>query len=168
MDAGRIAYSECMDSRTHRRLLRQDRPRSLSGLMSLYESSYARLQRLLPFREVPFDDAISRSELDNDLHLKVLERCKFTTTLHLTYWFETKRQALPDPDLTVRVYYDTGQVEALHCNQHPRCVALRDFDYHEHSVLDAQWGRNLMLNKWLAFLLEHGHGFVQVQLGRSD
>lgn len=155
-----------MDSRTHHRLLRLDRPRSLSGLMSLYESSYARLQRLLPYREVPFDQAVSRSDMDSDLYLQVLERCKFTTTMHLTYWFDSRHGQQPDPDLTVRVYHDTTQVEALHCSQHPRCVALRDFDFHARSVLEAQWGRNLMLNKWLSFLLEHGHGFVYPQPGR--
>ena len=128
--------------------------------MGLYESSYSRFMRLLPFRDVTFDTAISKSRLDSDLHLKVLERCKFTTTFHLTYWFETSDGASADPDLTVRVYYDTGQAEALHCNDHPRCVALRNFDYQARSVLEAQWGRNLMLNKWLAFLLEHGHGFA--------
>lgn len=136
------------------------RPRSLSGLMGLYESSYARLMQLLPYRDPPFEEAVSHSSLDADVFCRVLERCKFTTTLHLTYWFEGPEDRRADPDLTVRLYHDTGQAEALHCNQHPRCVALRDFDYHERSVLDSQWGRNLMLNKWLAYLLEHGHGFV--------
>ena len=149
-----------MDSRTHSKLLQLDRPRSLSGLMSLYESSYSRLQRLLPYRDLPFDEAVSQSGLDSDLHLRVLERCKFTTTLHLTYWFDAEQGKQADPDLTVRIYHDTGQAEALHCSDHPRCVALRNFDYQARSVLEAQWGRNLMLNKWLDYLLQHGHGFL--------
>ena len=138
----------------------QGRPRSLSGLMGLYESSYARFMRLAPYRELPFDEAISSSPADSDVHLRVLERCKFTTTLQLTYWFENEGERTADPDLTIRLYHDTGQAEALHCSLHPRCVALRDFKYQEKSVLESQWGRNLMLNKWLAYLLEHQHGFI--------
>ena len=128
--------------------------------MGLYEDSYQQLMRLLPYRDVPFEKAVSQSSSDSDLQVAVLERCKYTTTLHLTYWFEVNDKSCADPDLTVRLYHDTEQAEALHCNQHPRCVALRDFDYQAKSVLDAQWGRNLMLNKWLAFLLEHNHGFI--------
>ena len=128
--------------------------------MGMYESNYTRLMRLIPYRDFPFDEAVSRSSMDSDLQLSVLERCKYTVTLHLTYWFEAEAENVADPDLTVRLYHDTGQAEALHCNQHPRCVALRNFDYQVKSVLDAQWGRNLMLNKWLAFLLEHNHGFI--------
>ncbi len=128
--------------------------------MGLYESNYARFMRLAPYRELPFEEAVSQSPVDSDLHLRVLERCKFTTTLHLTYWFENGEERTADPDLTVRLYHDTGQAEALHCSHHPRCVALRNFKYQEKSVLESQWGRNLMLNKWLDYLLEHQHCFI--------
>lgn len=149
-----------MKTRTQRKLLELGRPRSLSGLMGLYESNYSRLMCLIPYHHLPIDEAISTSAEDADLHLRVLERCKFTTTLHLTYWFDTDTGSKADPDLTVRLYHDTHQAEALHCSQHPRCVALRGFDYSAKSVLDAQWGRNLLLNKWLTYLLDHGHGFA--------
>lgn len=125
------------------------RPRSFAGLMALYESNYRRLQRLLPELDVPFETAVSRAAGDRDLHLRVLERCPYTLTLHLTYWFDGdggERHA--DPDLAVRVYRDAQLAEATRRDAHS-C----------HAALAEQWQRNLLLNKWLAFCLQQGHGF---------
>lgn len=142
--------------RTHRRWAW---PRSFAGLMALYESNYRRLQRLLPELDVPFEQAVSHAPEDRDLHLRVLERCPYTLTLHLTYWFEGGGERHADPDLVVRVYQDAQLAEATRCDASSRYAALAGIDLEKGRVITEQWERNLLLNKWLAFCLKQGHGF---------
>ena len=145
--------------RGNRARQRWARPRSFAGLMALYESNYRRLQRLLPELDLPFEQAVSHAPDDRDLHLRVLERCPYTLTLHLTYWFEDGEGPRADPDLAVRVYRDAGLAEAIRCDAHSRYAALAGIDLEEGRVVSEQWQRNLLLNKWLAFCLQQGHGF---------
>ncbi|HLQ86794.1 MAG TPA: DUF1249 domain-containing protein [Salinisphaeraceae bacterium] len=133
-------------------------PRSFAGLMALYESNYLRFLRLVPETAVPFEQAVSRAG-DHDLHLRVLERCRYTTTLHLTHWFGAGANARPDPDLKLRVYRDAKLAEAISCDSASRYVALAGVPHIEAGVLASQWPRNLLLNKWLAYCLQQGHGF---------
>lgn len=140
-------------------LFRSARPRSLAGLMALYESNYRRFVRLVPETDLPFEHALSRSPTDRDLHLRVLERCKYTTTVHLTYWFEQQGRCSPDPDLRIRLYRDAQLAEAIHCGAHSRYAALPGLNLDREAALFVQWPRNLLLNKWLTFCLQHGHGF---------
>ncbi len=119
--------------------------------MGLYESNYRRLVRLIPERQFPLDTAISRSLLDGDLHLSIVSRERYTLTLRLTYWFQNGMEYHAQPDLTVRVYHDAALAEVL------APAGMRE-DYAR--TLAARWARNLLLNKWLAFLLGKGHGFV--------
>jgi uncharacterized protein len=134
-----------MDATIHKLL--RGRASSLTRLMALYEDSYARLLQLLPEPDFPFDAAVSRSALDRELHLRVLERSRYTVTLNLSYRFEEAGTVLVEPDVDIRVYRDVALAEALRVGPHAHCAVLRDLD------------RELVLNKWLAYLLAHGHGF---------
>ena len=89
------------------------KPRSFVGLMSLYESNYLRLFRLIP--ELGRLDGCFRSRVagDCDLHVEILERCRYTVTLSLTYHFETDDGLLIDPDMTVRAYLDGKLAEVM-------------------------------------------------------
>lgn len=142
----------------HRWLRAAAQPRSFTGLMALYESNYLRFVRLMPEPHVPFDYAVSRG-LDQDLHLQVLERCRYTLTLHLTHWFGAGDSARPDPDIKLRVYRDAKVAEAIYCDSDSRYAALAGVPHIETDVLAAQWPRNLLLNKWLAWCLQQGHSF---------
>lgn len=127
--------------------------------MSLYESNYRRLLRLIPEKRFAYDAAVSRSELDHDLHLQVLARDKYTLTLRLTYLFREGLNADPadqaNPDLVVRVYHDAGLAEAM---DHRDYAPAPKGAYAER--LADSWRRNVLLNKWLDFLLGRGHGFA--------
>lgn len=161
-----------MTTQTQLRALTWNRPRSFSGLMSLYESNYLRLARLVPDLDFPFDSAVSRSELDLDLHLSVLERNRYTTDIRLTYWFREKDgEAIAEPDVHMRVYRDAGLVEAFRLGPAPHVPVLNgliDFDFETGSHLQHRWTRNLVLNKWLVFCLERGHGFTTAGRPRLD
>ena len=125
--------------------------------MALYESNYLRLLRLLP--ELERLDGCFRSRVagDCDLHLEILERCRYTVTLSLTYHLETDAGLLMDPDITVRAYLDGRLAEAMKVGDRQRHVALRKFVEEQRRELDLRWRRNIILNKWLEYLSDQGH-----------
>lgn len=131
----------------------------LTVLMDLYEQNYQRLCRLIPERPIPYDEAVSSSAADRKLHLTVLERTRYTSIIRLTYWFDDADSNQADPNMEIRLFHDAELAEVLACEMHPRRLSFGDFDFEKHSALQAKWGRNLFLNKWLDYLLTHGHGF---------
>ncbi|MFO7305149.1 MAG: DUF1249 domain-containing protein [Gammaproteobacteria bacterium] len=139
----------------------RSRPGSFVSLMSLYESNYIRLSWLVPNLASINGTLVSRVRDDCPLHLALLERTRYTTTLLLTYFFEEGSGYVADPDLHVRVYHDARLAEVQSCAR-----------WHRHATLDAvrsqlardlgdRWLRNVMLNKWLDYCLERGHRFVE-------
>lgn len=133
------------------------KPRSFVGLMALYESNYLRLLRLIP--EIDRLDGCFRSRVagDCDLYIEILERCRYTVTLSLTYHLETDDGLLTDPDMTVRVYLDGQLAEAMCVGDRGRHAALRRLVREHHRELDIRWQRNIILNKWLEYLSDQGH-----------
>lgn len=133
------------------------KPRSFVGLMAIYESNYLRLLRLIP--EIERLDGCFQSRVagDCDLHVEILERCRYTLTLSLTYHFETDDGLLVDPDMTVRAYLDGQQAEVLAIGNAHRHTTLRRFVQEHRRELDRRWRRNVVLNKWLEYLSEQGH-----------
>lgn len=133
------------------------KPRSFVGLMALYESNYLRLLRLIP--EIDRLDGCFRSRVagDCDLYIEILERCRYTVTLSLTYHLETDDGLLIDPDMTIRVYLDGQLTEAMAVGDRQRHMALRRLVHEHHRELDIRWQRNIILNKWLEYLSDQGH-----------
>lgn len=137
------------------------RPRSFTGLMTMYESNYLRLLRLAPALRELEGAHVSRVPGDCDLHLEVLERTPYTSTLSMTYRFEEAGEGIvADPDLTVRVYFDGCLAEAMHLADHHRHELFRQLASAFRSELDSRWARNVMLNKWLEYCLDRGHAFA--------
>ena len=136
------------------------KPRSFVGLMALYESNYLRLMRLIP--ELDRIDGCFRSRVagECDLHVEILERCRYTVTLSLTYHLATDDGLLVDPDMTLRVYLDCQLAEVLSIGDGsdvPRPAILRQLVRQQGAELDRRWRRNIVLNKWLDYLSEQGH-----------
>lgn len=133
------------------------KPGSFVGLMSLYESNYLRLLRLIPDLE-RIDGCFHSCVVgDCDLHVEILERCRYTVTLSLTYHLETDDGLLIDPDITARVYLDGKQAEVMAIGDCQRHTALQRLVREHHKELDRRWRRNVILNKWLDYLSEQGH-----------
>lgn len=120
------------------------------------------LHRLLPQMDRLPLRSVSRSDRDVPLHVEVKERDRYTLTLHLTYEFVDDKGSRRQPDLWVRLYRDAGVAEALQCKERPPWRAEEEGEQ-AHDFLSAQWRRNLMLEKWLHYLLEQGHGFDAVE-----
>jgi uncharacterized protein YqiB (DUF1249 family) len=117
------------------------RPRSFTSLMTLYESNFIRLGWLVPgLRALR---GCLRSEVAGGpaLELAVVEQCRYTTTINLTYLFGDGEAAVREPGLEVRVYHDARLAEAC------RAGAPR-------------WSCNMLLNKWLEYCVDSGHRFA--------
>jgi len=133
------------------------RPRSFVGLMALYESNYLRLLQLVP--ELERLDGCFRSRVagDCELFLEVLERCRYTITLSLTYQFDSDDGRIADPDVKVRAYLDGRLAEAMSIGVDHQHAELRRLIRKNRRELDARWRRNMVLNKWLEYLSDQGH-----------
>jgi uncharacterized protein YqiB (DUF1249 family) len=137
----------------------RSRPRSFVALMSLYESNYLRLAQLAGVLKGLADVCVSRVPDDCDLRLTVTERSPYTTSFDLTYLFEQEDGVSTYPDMRVRVYHDARLVEAQEwATQHDH-EALRRLRGLAERELDQRWARNTMLNKWLEYCIDRGHGF---------
>lgn len=133
------------------------RPNSFVGLMALYESNYLRILQLIP--EIARLDGCFKSRVAGqcDLHVEILERCRYTVTLSLTYMFETDDGGIARPDMVVRAYLDGELAEAMSIAADPSHRYWRKLVSAHELELSARWKRNIMLNKWLEYLSGQGH-----------
>lgn len=146
---------------TVRHFLHQGIPaKNFAGLMELYECNYIRLRNLVPDVDVMPDAVISRIPGVLDLHLRVIERNKFTTTLHLTYYFSDKEGRFPAPDMRVRLYHDAQVGEVIACGRR-RGVRHAEYNrmFNSYSLTE-KWHMNRFLQKWLGYCLMQGHRFI--------
>lgn len=133
------------------------RPNSFVGLMSLYESNYLRLLQLIP--EIDRLDGCFRSRVAEqcDLHVEIIERCRYTVTLSLTYLFDSEDGGIARPDMVIRAYLDGELAEAMSVAAEPRHEHWSKLISVHERELSARWKRNIMLNKWLEYLSDQGH-----------
>lgn len=131
-------------------------PRGFVSLMDLYENNYLRLRRLIPELSKLPDEMVSDLPGCLQLHLKVLDRAKFTTTIFLSYYFAEGDKLIAEPALTLRLYHDAKQVEVLTGHlQHGRLK----FDHIPEKAIKIKWRLNRFLYKWLGYCLYLGHHF---------
>lgn len=133
------------------------KPRSFVGLMSLYESNFLRLQQLIPDVERLDGYYQSRVAGDCDLHLEIIDRSRYTLTLRLSYFFFDGDERVSDPDMIIRAYMDGGLAEAMSYFGDNRHSEFRRMKRAIGAELDRRWRRNMLLNKWLEYLMEQGH-----------
>lgn len=132
--------------------------RGFVSLMDLYENNYLRLRRLIPaLSELP-DRAVSRVPGCLSLHVSIIDRTKFTTTLCLTYFFDEGERGLEEPALTIRLYHDANQAEVLtgHLRHGQQC-----YDHIPEKAIKIKWKLNRFLYKWLGYCLYLGHSFEE-------
>lgn len=136
------------------------RPRSFAGLMEVYEANYMRFRKLCPGLCNVGEGAVSRARGALDLHLSVLSLSSYTSTVHLTYHLKDQHGVLrPNPDLTMRIYYDARQAEVLSCSCRGVSERMRPQRTGSRSELVGRWVANRFLYKWLYYCLRQGHAF---------
>ncbi|MEN8106429.1 MAG: DUF1249 domain-containing protein [Pseudomonadota bacterium] len=134
-------------------------PRTFAGLMELYECNYIRLRNLVPDLDNIPAAVVSSTPGALDLYLRIAERCKFTTTLNLTYRFHDEEGRFPAPDMRVRIYHDAQVGEVIACGRR-RGLRHAEYNrmYHRYTI-DEKWRMNRFLQKWLGYCLLQGHRF---------
>jgi uncharacterized protein YqiB (DUF1249 family) len=134
---------------------------TFGGLVSLYEGNFIKLRALLGDPgALPFGTGLSRSATDCDLHVSVEEGSRYTRLLRLTYLFDEPSGKVADPDLVVRLYLDARVAEVVSWAGFNRHEVLAGLARHYPRELDRRWVRNMVLSKWLDFLLDHGHRYA--------
>ena len=133
------------------------KPRSFVGLMSLYESNFLRLQQLIP--DIERLDGYFQSKVagDCDLHVEIIDRSRYTLTLSLSYFFYDGNERVSDPNMVIRVYLDGRLAEAMSFTGETRHADFRRLSLACRFELDRRWRRNILLNKWLEYLMDQGH-----------
>ncbi len=136
------------------------RPRSFVSLMTLYESNYIRLGWLVPGLRHMQGSITSEVAGEPALELSVVEQCRYTTALHLTYLFGEGADFTREPGLEIRVYHDARLAEACGTGMtasHPRLRKLAAEVAINHGK---RWSCNMLLNKWLEYCVGSGHRFA--------
>jgi len=143
-------------------------PRNFAGLMEVYERNYHLLNQILPDIDMLPNTMVSRVKGSLDLYMTILERCKYTTTIMMTYYFPVSdREKIADPDLTLKLYHDTRQAEALACMK----TGFMPVDHNHMNkkpYMDCRWESNIFVEKWLRYSLEQGHIFSLERMQDSN
>ena len=145
--------------------------KSFASLMELYELNYMWLRRLIPNCKELDGHVASHIKGALDLHMEVLERCKYTTTLSLTYRFDDIGGYIADPDVRIRIYHDARTAEVMACSQHRLEVSKGPKATAKPDSLEWKWNANRFLLKWLRFCVSQGHTFdigIAIDKSASD
>ena len=135
------------------------RARDLPALMELYELNYIQLRQLVPDLNAIQDHSQSLVKGALGLFLTVQERCKYTTTLHLSYRFADDEGSFLAPDIVLRMYHDAQLAEVIsRGRRRGRRNAVYDRFHHQYSI-ETRWQVNRFLHKWLGYCLHTGHVF---------
>lgn len=131
-------------------------PKTFSGLMDLYEQNFLRMRRLAPDLGIA-DEMISLAPGHLDLYLTVEERCKYTSTVNMTYAFHDQQREIRQPDMHIRIYHDARIAEAQ-----DRLLHRKQRRIYSHEGIAAKWQLNRFLYKWLGYCIYQQHYFHPV------
>ena len=135
-------------------------PGSLGGLIALYEANFIKLATLVGDPARLAGSTVSTSATDCRLYLSIEDGSRYTRILRLTYLFEEPGGRVADPDLVVRLYLDARVAEVMAWAAFHRHDALTELKFRLAGEIDRRWARNMVLSKWLDYLLDHSHAFA--------
>ena len=134
--------------------------RGIADLIRIYEASYVRLANLIPDLSGCDRLMVSRVVGALDLHLEIVERQPYTTSLILTYRFADRHGSVLEPNARINVYHDVRAAEVVsHCRRR-KSRAIRPWTPGRMPELDRKWQMNRFLFKWLRFCAYQGHIFL--------
>jgi len=129
-------------------------PNSFVGLMTLYESNYIKLNHLFPrIRQYDTERSI-KSFSGNDIHLRINKKTKYTMIISMTYTFEESDIIEYEPNLTIKIYFDSRSAEVINIGKLNKKSKLRDITYQNKNIISQLWRRNIVLNKWLDYIID--------------
>ena len=129
-------------------------PNSFVGLMTLYESNYIKLNHLFPNIKQYDDDRSIKSPFGNDIQLGVNKKTKYTMIISMTYSFEESEIIEYEPNLTIKIYFDSRSAEVIGIGKLSKKNKLSDITYQNKDIINQLWRRNIILNKWLDYIID--------------
>ena len=141
---------------------------SFKGLMGLYEANFVLFRSLISNTVVLPADAVSSVQHGEDLYLSVVDRSKYTMTIKLTHRFNENGTIKHNPGLTLRVYFDAGQVEVLSWHGHEDFDDIGQHSFKRRPSIPAKWKVNFFLGKWLEYCVLIGHKFDPYKLMQNS
>jgi uncharacterized protein YqiB (DUF1249 family) len=141
-------------------------PGSFGALMALYEANYLKLDALIPGICGLRGSYLSSARRDCDAYLTVEERSRYTAQLFLTYRIDDDSGSMCTPGLTLRVYSDARVAEVLCWHDIERHAVLRRLGASGNREIDRRWTANMLLSKWLDYLVDMGHVFAKASVSQ--
>ncbi|GAL21337.1 MULTISPECIES: DUF1249 family protein [Vibrio] len=125
----------------------------LAELMRIYETNYAKLNRLIPTApEVGDVRCYQAGSLT--YQLEVREVTKYTTLVEI--FQDDELPVFPLPKMTVRLYHDAKVAEVCDCENASRVQARYDYPNAKMHQKDEKFQFNQFLSDWLTFCLKNG------------
>lgn len=132
------------------------RPR-LKRLQEVQAEIYRQLQLLIPAEVTVHDSFTSNVGGSPLLRMDILERHPYTQFLRLTYSFPRGEQQELSPDAHIRLYRDARLAEVTAFDPEQGFRRTAHPWYPRRPLLQRSWRQNLVLDKWLGYLLAQGH-----------
>jgi len=127
-------------------------PKTYKDLSEVFEHNYNKLLELIDDLKAIQKNYILSQLGENDLHLIVEERNKYTGIFILTHKFKHGNILVNKPDIKFKVFFDAKLVEVMSiCNEkvmnqnHPFLAYCSD--------IDIQWELNIFFQGWLEYCL---------------
>ena len=133
---------------------------SAGMLGALCDENYRLLMRLAPQLLSMRGEYSSRITGAPQLLLQVDHTGPFTREVRLNYLFETADDESPllDPEMGLRLYLDTGQVEVIEIKRQ-QCLPIEGL--YQSPGLQQKWKANLFVGRWLDYCLGKNYHFSE-------
>jgi len=128
-------------------------------LHRLHERNYALLMRLIPGLENIRISAVSCGNTTDALHLTILERTKYTTTISLTGFLNAGGIRIPYPDMQIRIYHDASVAELLRHSGGTGLANIEPETEFRDIGVETLKKLNGFLTKWLTACMANGYCF---------
>ncbi|RVU33156.1 DUF1249 domain-containing protein [Rheinheimera riviphila] len=138
--------------------------------LTLCERNYAQLRFFLPGAAAAHSDIAAKMTAGaskviqineyEGYRIKLLELCKFTTTIKIEHVSDTALGWLR-PQFEVRLYHDARLAEVVSCQQVRRFKAVYDYPNLEMMQPDEKRQINLLLRDWLMLCQRQGYHSVE-------
>ena len=137
-------------------------------LAKLCEANYDRLLRLIPSLHGVAESSVAIADGKPSLHLELLEHSPYTVTLELSHSFSKGFDALLEPAVKIRVYFDARAAEVLSDHARPVVHEVLRSERKAREVMDYKWTLNYFLSRWLDHCLACNYRFGAARAERES
>jgi len=133
----------------------------LHKLISLYECNFEKLMRLVPDLRGLRVSLRTATGRDMELHINVVEHCKYTTIISIQHYFKGAFHAIPNLDISVRLCHDARVAEVISFQRHARFRPIYPYPNRNMYHKDEKYQHNHLLAEWLDYCLKRGVDFAR-------